>query len=87
MQFSRTERGFGVLEHEGYPPGKGLLRLAQHSSAIGPYPDSFDRPGTSYLWIGRDHHLDREEVAELIRHLSAWVETGTLELPTKEKTP
>jgi hypothetical protein len=74
-----TERGFQIVTHEIYvadPPEDG--RLVQASSAIGDYEDSFDRPGSSFLWVGRDHHLNREEVAELVARLSHWLSTGRL---------
>lgn len=86
MKVTRTDRGFELIEHEHYPlhdkegnPHEPV-RLVQASSAIGNYPDSFDRAGSSFLWIGPDIHLNREEVADLVRHLTAWVETGSLEV-------
>lgn len=79
MKFVRTERGFGLLKHPSHSDPPEDLRLAQHSSAVGDYDDSFDRPGTSYLWIGDKHHLNREEVAEFVRHLQSWLDTGSLE--------
>lgn len=78
MKVVKTERGFEVLEHPAYPTTGQSVRVAQQSSAIGPYGDAFDRPGTSYLWLGDHHHLGREDVAELVRHLNNWLETGKL---------
>ena len=78
---SRTGRGFEILKHPAYPPkpnGDQETRLAQQSSAVGDYDDSFDRPGTSFLWIGDGHHLNRDEVRELARRMNAWLETGSL---------
>jgi hypothetical protein len=57
-----------------------MTRLIQESSAIGDYEDSFDCPGSSYLWVGDDHHLDREEVAELIENMQHWLDNGRLPL-------
>ena len=79
MKIIRSDRGFLYLVHPAYVDGE-LKRLVAHSSAIGDYEDSWERPGTSYLWIGEDHHLDREEVAQLIEHLQHWLATGSLEL-------
>ncbi len=53
-------------------------RLAAQSSAIGDYEDSFERPGSSFLWIGDYHHLNREEVQQLVNHLQSWLKTGSL---------
>lgn len=81
MQIARSERGFEFLEHEVYPgvdPAEPLERLASQSSAIGDYPDSHERPGSSYLWIGDNHHLDREEVAQFIGYLQRWLDTGKM---------
>lgn len=82
MTTETTARGFELLTHAkyaspGYETGGGEeTRLAQASSAIGNYDDALDRPGTSYLWIGKEHHLNREEVREFIRQLQAWLDTG-----------
>jgi hypothetical protein len=78
MQISTTDRGFQVLRHQTYPPGKEQDDcLAQQSSIIGDYNDACDHPGTSLLWIGSSFHLSREEVALFVRHLQAWLETGS----------
>lgn len=58
MKFGRTDRNFGVLEHKVYPPEPGVTkRLAQHSSAID--LEDCGKPGSSFLWIGDDFHLNR----------------------------
>jgi len=80
MKFERNNRGFGMLIHEKYPYDGTIERVAQHSSAIGDYKDSFDKPGSSYLWVGENHHLNREEVKELVKHLKNWLKTGSLEM-------
>ncbi len=79
MKAKKTERGFVIVEHEKYQntPGE-MKRLIQESSAIGDYEKSFNNPGSSYLWIGQDHHLNREEVRELINRMQCWLETGKL---------
>jgi len=79
MNLERSERGFWQLNYPAYLFDKeGMKRLAAESSAIGDYPDSFDRPGSSFLWIGEHHHLSREEVQDFIAALSRWVLTGRL---------
>ncbi len=54
------------------------MRLVQCSSVVGNYEDAMQRRGTSALWIGESHHLDREEVRVLVGHLQRWLETGAL---------
>lgn len=83
MNLTTTQRGFQILEHPTYPPESGTAmsqRLLQQSSAVGDYADSWDKPGSSYLYVGESHHLDRDEVRRLVAHLQAWLETGSLEL-------
>jgi len=79
MEGVKTGRGFVVVEHEKYQntPGE-MTRLIQESSAVGDYDDSLDNPGSSFLWVGQDHHLDREEVQELIERMQHWLKTGRL---------
>lgn len=81
MKTEKTERGFVVVIHEKYQNKQGeMTRLIQESSAIGDYEESFDRPGSSYLWVGQDHHLNRGEVAGLITRMQHWLETGQLKM-------
>lgn len=79
MKVEKTDRGFPVIEHPVYASDTGeIARLVQQSSAVGDYPDAFVNPGSSFLYVGDAHHLNREEVVELIAHLQRWVETGDL---------
>ena len=78
MQATRGNRGFTLVSHTKYPPDKGAGRLLQESSAIGAYDDGMDNPGSSFLWIGEDFHLNREEVAEMIRLMQGWLDTKRL---------
>jgi hypothetical protein len=84
MNVEKSERGFENLMHSSYPAkatgGGAPARLAGQSSAIGDYEDSWERPGSSFLWIGQQHHLNREEVDRFARHLLEWVATGKLNL-------
>ncbi len=57
-----------------------MTRLIQESSAIGDYEDSEDNVGSSYLWVGNDHHLNREEVSLLVHIMSSWLIDGRLPL-------
>ena len=60
------------------PCEKKETRLIEESSAIGGYRDSLDKPGSSYLWVGEDHHLNRKEVSGLIKRLQFWVDNKRL---------
>ena len=71
MKIKKGERGFMYLEHPEYLTWEDGI-LAMESSAIGDYKDSLERAGSSFLWIGEKHHLNREEVAELITFLQHW---------------
>ena len=75
MRPTTTGRGFRCIEHPAYPPSRANPEktLLQESSAIGEYEDSLENPGGSYLWVGDNFHLDREEVAELIGYLNHWL--------------
>lgn len=81
MKVELTERGFERIERASYGRGDGknvMLTLVQQSSAFKWHDDSINRPGESFLWIGEEHHLDKEEVRDLISHLQSWVDTGSL---------
>ena len=79
MKAEKTGRGFIIVTHEKYQnkPGE-MIRLIQESSAVGDHEDSFDMPGSSFLWVGEDHHLDRDHVVELISRMEYWLENKRL---------
>ena len=80
MKAKQTQRGFIVVVHNTYANEPVEKRLIQESSAVGDYEDSWDNPGSSALWIGKDHHLNREEVQELIGRMKYWLDNKRLEL-------
>lgn len=81
MKTEKTDRGFVVVLEEKYQNEPGVMtRLIQESSAIGDYDNSLDTPGSSYLWVGENHHLNREQVQELIERMKYWLLTGHLVL-------
>lgn len=80
MNAERTERGFVKVTHESYVNPSVQELLIQECSHIGPYEDSDNRPGSSYLWIGEKHRLNREEVTEMVSHLQHWLNTGHLQV-------
>ena len=73
MKVYKTERGFYGLNAPEYPDDKKESRVLQESSAIGDCDDSIDRPGSSYLWIGENHHLDREDVKATVGWMLYWL--------------
>lgn len=85
MRASETDRGFVIVCEEEYLDPHPMTRLIQESSQIGDYEDSADRPGSSYLWVGDKHHLNREQVAELIYRMQHWLITGRLEITERDK--
>jgi hypothetical protein len=72
----RTDRGFNFVVTS--PNLEVRERVVQESSSVGEYDDALDRPGSSYLWVGPHHRLDREEVAALVTYLQCWLATGRL---------
>lgn len=80
MDYQKTGRGFEVVMHDSYSNEPEPMRLVQQSSAIRDYPDALQRPGSSCLWIGDNHHLNREEAAELMNRIATWLATGSLRI-------
>ena len=78
MKASKTVRGFIIVEHPCYTNPDVSSRVIQESSAVGDSADAVNRPGSSFLWVGDDVHLNREEVVELIGRMQWWVDTGRL---------
>lgn len=79
MKAIRTDRGFVLVTHAAVGRTDDC-RLLGESSAIGDYKDAYDNPGSSHLWIGEHHHLDREEVAEMIARMAEWLAFGRLDV-------
>jgi len=84
MEARKTDRGFIVIEHPAYPNGN-IEKLVQESSAIGEDKDSLENPGSSFLFVGRDFHLNREEVGQLVILLLTWLSTKRLPMETDDK--
>jgi hypothetical protein len=78
MHITKSDRGFKFLMHPIYIEPSKEERIVSESSAVGDYKDSWDNPGSSFLWVGEHHHLNREEVAELVDHLNRWLKEGRL---------
>lgn len=75
MQIEKNDRGFKSITHPIYADDEGnVSRIITESSAINfHYVDGLDIPGSSYLWFGEDHHLNREEVLKLKDALDHWL--------------
>lgn len=89
MKVEKSDRGFEWIGLGSYANKPVPCRLVGQSSAIGDYDDSFERPGSSFLWIGDHdgiHHLNREQVTDLVAHMQAWLQTGSLEIVPKPKS-
>jgi len=79
MKTIKTPRGFIRIAHPIYTAKEGTEGiLIQESSAVGDYEDAISNPGSSYLWVDGDYHLNREEVKELIDHLQYWLDNKRL---------
>jgi hypothetical protein len=74
MRIEISDRGVRYLMHRVSGKPDIDKRLVSESSAIGDYHDSYERPGSSFLWIGDNHHLNREEVAELVAKMQYWLD-------------
>jgi len=71
MRSKKNTDGSVVIYHQERTPPYNNTRLAQESKTIVIGDGGF-------LWIGRDHHLDKGEVAEFALRLMEWVITGRL---------
>ena len=80
MEIEKSDRGFKSITHPLYIDDKdGDNRIVSESSAVNfNYEDSLDNPGSSYLWIGDHHHLNREEIIILRDSLTHWLEQKRL---------
>lgn len=77
METITTGRGFRAITNEPYTEGD--KRVVSESSAIDfDTDDGMEHPGSSYLWVGQDQHLNREEVAKLRDALTYWLENKRL---------
>ena len=84
MKINVSGRGFEYLVHPEYVNPTNELCLVSQSSAIRDCEGAIQHPGSSFLWIGAHHHLDRSEVQDLAQRLNRWLETGSLELEEKK---
>jgi len=78
MKAIKSDRGFIRIEAAEYVNSETDSVVIAESSAVGDYEDSFDKPGSSFLWVGSSHHLNREEVAALTTAMQHWLSLGRL---------
>ena len=83
MNFTRTERGFELLEFEDL---RGDACSLQQSSIIGDYEDSFDRPGTSAVWLGINDAKPQIMAADAAAHgVKTFQSTGWVPFPIPDE--
>jgi hypothetical protein len=73
MVIKQFDDGLSYLSHPtylGYPDA--LLEESLNTDIV------LAGAGSSYLWVGGMHCLNREEIRELVGHLNRWLETKTL---------
>jgi hypothetical protein len=75
MKVGKTIKGFEVIKFQDFYGNKCVL---EESSII-----FHDKKGTGTLWLGCNTeliHLTRKQVKDLIPHLKAWIDTGSLKI-------
>lgn len=75
MKIERTTRGFEIIEFLDYYGDE--VELQQSSLAL------TEQPGWGAIWLGQPGHrmhLEYQQVRELIKHLQAWIDTGSFEV-------
>lgn len=79
MKTEKTDRGFIVVFEAKYASQpEEFTCLICESSVIGNYENAMSTPGSSALWVGQEHHLNREQVKELIERMQYWLDHGRL---------
>ena len=74
MKVIETQRGFRRIMYNSYSNEPKPELLIGESSAIGDYDDAYNNPGSSYLWVGEHHHLNRDEVKMMIQKMQNWID-------------
>ena len=77
MEVIISNRGFSAVFHRTYV-NQTNSRIIGESSTIGDYDDSFDIPGSSFLWVGDSHLINRDEVRELVGLMQYWFDNKGL---------
>lgn len=75
----KTCRNFEIIEFKDYYDKECSVQVS--SVIIEKYPDAFEKPGTSALWIGQGDermHLNREQARVLCNIINSWLATGKL---------
>ena len=73
-----------VYGNDMFEPDAPASRLVQESSAIGEYENALESPDSSALWLGENHHLNRDQVGAFVELLQHWLDTGKLQEEEKE---
>ena len=78
MRTVKSDKNYVHVEH---PDTQGeVMSLISESSAVGPYPDAMNNPGSSFLRVGERIMLNREEVAELVERMQFWLKYRRLKM-------
>lgn len=78
MKVTMTPRGYQSIQFADQAGNRGI---AEQSSAIDYGNPTWDKPGSSYLLIGRQDaplQLSVDQVGELVEYLQTWLEEGKL---------
>jgi hypothetical protein len=67
-----NDRGFHGIFSRRYI-GEEEECIVKESSAA-----KYMQPGSSYLWFGREHHLDEDQVRFVVNVLNTWLDTGCM---------
>lgn len=81
LPITLSDRGFEYIHTPHRDDPTQSARLVSQSSGIELAvrdEDVPDNPGSSFLWIGDFHRLDRDQVEELVGYLSNWLDCGYL---------
>ena len=72
MKVEHTHHGLELISHPEYPPDP---EYSPYSVAVSMLVQTSSRAYPASLWFGKNHHLSRDEVIDLIAHLQSWVDT------------
>ena len=72
MELKESPGGWRYIEHELHD-GKTIQRLLAESSTVGHDDDSLDNPGSSYLLIANEFHLNRAQARFLAITIFDWL--------------
>jgi hypothetical protein len=78
MRIKVSDRGFISLMHREEVSSDVEVRVVSESSKMGTYSDSEANPGSSFLWVGEQVQLNREEADRLAKSIQYWLKNKRL---------